>query len=148
MPQVEIGPFSLNVLENWTLSTVILVGPREESVDDANQRPFQRNLIATMERLDREETPQSYVERQVEGLLNAGVEQQLEGEEERVTLKGDLEGLLHESVIIGPGGDRVRQMQLVCIKGGVAYTLIASDLDGERFDAARRQFREMLLSFY
>jgi hypothetical protein len=145
-PQVKIGPFSLNVQEGWTLTTVIIAGPSEDDIGEAGERPFQRNLVATMESVHPEETPEQYVERQLAGLWKAGVEQYLD-EREQVTLKGDLKGLLHESVIIGTGGERVRQMQLVCIKESVAYTLIASDLDGERFNAARQQFREMLLSF-
>jgi len=146
MPQVTIGPFLLNVPEGWTLTTVVIAGPHEEQIGEAGERAFPRNLVATMERVNPEETPQHYVERQLAGLWKAGVEQYLD-EQEEVTLKGDLKGLLHESVIVGLDGSRVRQMQLVCIKEGVAYTLIASDLDGEPFNAARQQFREMLLSF-
>jgi hypothetical protein len=152
MPRISIGPFSLNVREDWTLSTVIFAGPPEEKTsDDAEQaggdsRPFQRNLIATMERVEPEETPKSYVERQLGGLWKAGVEQYLD-EEKQVPLGGNLQGLTNEWMIVGSGGERVRQMQLICIKEGVAYTLIASDLDGEPFEAARQEFKEMLLSF-
>jgi hypothetical protein len=147
MPQVSIGPFSLNVRENWTLTTVIIAGPREENVGDADEPLFQRNLVATMESVAPKETPESYVDRQLAGLWKAGVEQYLD-DAEKVTLGGDLKGLMHESVIVSPtGGERVRQMQLVCIKDGIAFTLIVSDLDGERFDSARQEFKEMLLSF-
>jgi hypothetical protein len=38
-------------------------------------------------------------------------------------------------------------MQLVTLKDGCAYTLIASHLDGAPFEAARAEFRNMLLSF-
>lgn len=153
MPRISIGPFSLDVRENWTLSNVILAGPPEEKTPDHDElaggdsRPFQRNLIATMERVKAEETPETYVERrQLGGLWKAGVEQHL-GEEKSVTLVGGLKGSMNEWVIVNPDGERVRQMQLVCIKGDIAYTLIASHLDGERFKAARQEFEEMLLSF-
>lgn len=152
MPRISIGPFSLDVRKNWTLSSVILAGPPEEKTSDdeeragGDSRPFQRNLIATMERVKAEETPKTYVDRQLEGLWKAGVEQYL-GEEKPVTLVGRLKGLMNDWVIVDSGGERVRQMQLVCIKEGIAYTLIASDLDGERFEAVRQEFEEMLLSF-
>ncbi len=45
------------------------------------------------------------------------------------------------------GGERVRQMQLVVIKNGVAHTTIATHLDGISFENVREEFRAMLLSF-
>jgi hypothetical protein len=151
MPRVSIGPFSLDIQEDWTLSTVILAGPEEETSKDNERagdepRPFQRNLVATMERVKPEQTLESYVERQLAGLWEAGVEQYL-GEQRRVQVGSDLPGLMNEWVLVGGRGERVRQMQIVCIKEGVAYTLIASHLDGEPFKAARQEFEEMLLSF-
>jgi hypothetical protein len=38
-------------------------------------------------------------------------------------------------------------MQLVALKDGVAYTVIASHLDGTPFEQTRGEFRTMLLSF-
>ncbi|CAN0586422.1 unnamed protein product, partial [Laminaria digitata] len=50
-------------------------------------------------------------------------------------------------IIQGAGGERVRQMQLVVIKNGIAHTTIASHLDGASFERARKEFRAMLVSF-
>ena len=110
-------------------------------------KPFQQNVIATMEQVGKKETPESYVKRQIEGLRKAGVQRKETAPPETVTLKSGGQGLLTEQSVVGPGGERVRQMQLVSIKGGVAHTLIASHLDGAPFDVAKASFREMLTSF-
>jgi hypothetical protein len=55
--------------------------------------------------------------------------------------------LITEQIILGATGERVRQMQLVCIKEGVAHTVITSHLDGPPFENARKEFRAMLDSF-
>lgn len=153
MPRMTIGPLSLEVLGTWTLSTVILAGPIGEQSPEVGMlggravRPFQPNLVATMEQVTQDVTRENYVRRQIEGLRQAGVGRQEAQEPEGVQLAGGADGLLTEHVIMGPGGERVRQMQLVTIKEGVAYTIITSHLDGAPFDAAREEFRTMLLSF-
>jgi hypothetical protein len=56
-----------------------------------------------------------------------------------------------EQVIQGPTGELVHQMQLVVImdkdEKSLAYTLIASDLEGEPFAKVRGEFEKMLKSF-
>jgi hypothetical protein len=153
MPRVSIGPFSIEVPVDWTLSTVILAGPVTDEQPSTGMlraktnKPFQQNLVAAMEQVAAGETVESYVRRQVEGLRAAEVPRQEVREPERIKLQGGFEGLITEQVILGPGGERVRQMQLVSIKGGVAYTLITSHVDGEPFERVRDEFRQMLLSF-
>jgi hypothetical protein len=154
MPLVQIGAFSVEVPPDWTLSTVIIVAPSDEAATDLDElrgpttTPFQRNFIATMEQVGAAETPENYVRRQLEGLRKAGVERRQVGPLRTVELPvGALHGLLMEQVITGPTGEWVHQMQLVCIKQGVAHTLIVSHLEGEPFDRARDEFEKMLLSF-
>lgn len=153
MPQVSIGSYSIEAASGWSLSTVILAGPVEEQIADlgmpggSTARPFQRNLVATMEEVPEGVTPEIYVRRQVEGLRKAGVERRQAEQPERVELAGGVNGLLTEQVITAGTGESVRQMQLVCIKQNIAYTLIASHLDGAPFRRAREEFRRMLLSF-
>ncbi|MEX2263956.1 MAG: hypothetical protein WD696_18530 [Bryobacteraceae bacterium] len=154
MVHFTVGPFSLDVPEAWTLSTVILVGPppQQQPASGMLRRAntalaFQRNLIATMEAVSEAETPESYVDRQIRGLREAGVSQWEANEPEQVQLENGRAGLLTEQVVVGAGGEHVRQMQLVSIKNGVAYTVILSHLDGDQFDAVRDEFRGILLSF-
>jgi hypothetical protein len=153
MPRVTLGSFSLEADPEWTLSTVILAGPVESSGIGAGMpttkavRPFQRNIVATMEQVDGSTTADAYVKRQIEGLKQAGVSRQEAGASEKVKLAGGIEGLITEQIIVGATGERVRQMQLVCIKAGVAHTVIASHLDGPTFESARAEFRKMLVSF-
>ncbi|MCC7385043.1 MAG: hypothetical protein IT384_24570 [Deltaproteobacteria bacterium] len=153
MPRVTFGSFALDAPPEWTLSTVILAGPVEEApaagglMTAKAARPFQQNLVATMEQVDAKETPESYVKKQLEGLRKAGVSRQETAPPEKVKLKSGTEGLVTEQVVVGPSGERVRQLQLVTIKDGVAHTLIASHLDGVSFSGARAAFKSMLLSF-
>jgi hypothetical protein len=152
MERFTPGPFSLDVPAGWTLSTVILTGPKEAETSTnipwpKQPRPFQSNLIITSETLEAGQTLQAYLNRQLKGLIEAGVTRYEGAEPEIVRLASGLDGLVTEQIIVGPTGDRVRQMQLLCVKGGCAYTLITSDLDGPSFDASRDQFRALLLSF-
>jgi hypothetical protein len=153
MPLVSVGPLSIEVPEDWTLSTVILAGPPDPPLLDSAllwtkpARPFQRNLVATMEQVNPTETPETYVNRQIEGLRAGGVPRQEGREPETVKLESGRAGLLTEQLIVGGSGERVRQMQLVTIKDGCAHTLIASHLDGAPFEAVRDEFRGILLSF-
>jgi hypothetical protein len=153
MPRVTFGTFALDAPGDWKLSTLILVGPVDETpagqglMSVKGARPFQQNLVATMEQVDAKETPDSYVKKQIEGLRKAGVQRQEAAPPEKVKLKSGGEGLVTEQIVVGPGGERVRQLQLVSIKNQVAHTLIASHLDGVSFAAVRQSFRDMLLSF-
>jgi hypothetical protein len=151
MARVTFGTFSLEAPEGWSLSSVILAGP----VDDAPKkgllstkavRPFQRNLITTLEVVPDSETPESYVQRQIKGLKEAGVQRQEAAKPERIKLPDGLEGLLTEQIIVSHEGERVRQMQIVVLIDGVAHTVIASHLDGAPFESARAEFRSMLTS--
>jgi hypothetical protein len=153
MPQVTFGTFSLAVETGWTLSTIILSGPQDDQEFNAGllapkvARQFRRNVVATMEQVEPQETPESYVKRQIDGLAQAGVIRQEVRDPEEVQLQGGLAGLLCEHIIVGASGERVRQLQLIAIKQGIAHTIIASHLDGAPFEAARQELRDMLLSF-
>jgi hypothetical protein len=153
MSQVYFNNFALDVPPGWTLATLILTGPVPETVSDPQlrslktPRSFQQNLVATMEQVDPNITPESYVQQQIEGLHKAGVIRHEAKPPEKVQLQSGLEGLLTEQVIIGGDGEWVRQMQLVTLKEGIAHTLITSHIDGPYFEQAREQFRAMLLSF-
>ena len=110
-------------------------------------KPFQRNLIITMERVGAKDTPEAYVKRQIDGLKQAGVQRQDAASPETVALSNGQSGLITEQIIVGHGGERIRQMQLVFIKDSIAHTAIASHLDGKAFEAAREELRGMLESF-
>ena len=148
------GPFSLDPPPGWTLSTIVLAGPADDTPPAPGlramktARTFQRNIVVTMEQVAEGETPQAYVDRQLDGLRRAGVKRWETYDPEPVKLAaGSLDGLLTQHVIEGSDGERVHQMQLVCIRDGLAYTLIASHLDGPPFQKAREEFRQILLSF-
>jgi hypothetical protein len=98
-------------------------------------RSFQRNLVATMEQVGAHVTLRSYLDRQIEGLIKANVGRSEADEPREITLPSGLTGLLSDQYIQTPGGDLVRQLQLVCIKDDVAYTLIATHLAGELYDS-------------
>jgi hypothetical protein len=152
MPNVTVGPFSIEAPKDWTLKTVILAGPvaspQSEDVPWLKPvGPFQQNLVVTMEQVGDAETAESYVHRQTEDLTKAGVNWRRVKAPERVTLRSELEGSLTEQVMVGPDGLLVRQMQLVSINAGVAYTLILTHLDGPPFEGAREGFKNILLSF-
>ncbi len=151
MTRVTFGTFSLEAPDGWSLSSVILAGP----VDDAPSkgmlstravRPFQRNLITTLEVVPDTETPESYVQRQIRGLKEAGVQRQDAAKPKTVSLGDNLKGLLTEQIIVSQDGERVRQMQLVVIIDHVAHTVITSHLDGVPFESARAEFEKMLTS--
>lgn len=153
MPRVTFGTFTVDAPPSWTLSTVILAGPVDDNpaaggmMTTKKARPFQQNVIATLEQVPPTETPESYVKKQLEGLRAAKVDRKEGAKPETVKLQSGGEGLLTEQIVVGPEGERVRQMQLVSIKNGVAHTIIASHLDGVPFEKSRATFRQMLLSF-
>jgi hypothetical protein len=151
MPRVTLGPVSLEAPDDWTLSTVILAGPLDKNGLQEGERSsgkFQRNFVVTTEQVPADTDLEDYVRRQEEGLVEAGVETTLIGEPEDVSLAGGRAwGRLDERVIVGSDGQLVRQMQLVTLKSGIAFTMIASHLDGPPFERVRREFRDLLLSF-
>lgn len=153
MPRVPFGSFTLDAPGDWTLSTLILSGPVQQDATASRMpttkavKPFQQNVIVTMEQVSAKETPESYVKKQLDGLMKAGVQRSETAKPETIKLTTGGEGLLTESRVIGPGGERVRQLQLVTIKQGVAHTLIASNLDGIPYEKSKTQFRAMLTSF-
>jgi len=99
-----------------------------------------------MEEVEPSTTLESYVKRQIDGLKQAGVSRQDAGKPEKVKLTNGLDGLITEQIIVGGTGERVRQMQLVCMKDGVANR---HRLPPRRRNlrAARKSFRAMLISF-
>jgi hypothetical protein len=137
----------------WTLSSVILAGPVEASPPGQGMlttkavKPFQRTLVCTMERVDASETADGFLRRQVKAMKEAGVARQEAAPPEKVRLGSGHEGLVVEQIVTNPGGERIRQMQLVFIKDGIAHVAVASHLDGASFEAVRQEFRSMLLSF-
>ena len=145
------GSFDLNLPTGYTLSSVILAGPPDVPDQELNPmlaqkvKPFQRNIVATMERVGPEETPSSYLAKQIEGLRKAQVPRQ-EFKVESVLLNA-VEGIITDQAITGPSGEVVRQLQLICIKNGVAHTLIASHVYGAAFDRVRAEFEQILKSF-
>ena len=100
-----------------------------------------------MEQVSADETADSYVKKQLEGLRKAGVQRKETAKPETIKLGNGASGLLTEQSVVGPGGERVRQLQMVSIKDGVAHTLIASHLDGGPFDKAKAEFKKILISF-
>jgi len=153
MPRLNFGTFSVEAPGDWSLSTVIVSGPPVSDPTSKGMpttkavRPFQQNLILTVEQVAPGETAEAYVQKQIEGLRKANVPRKETAKPEKVALKGGHEGLLTESSVTGPAGERVRQLQLVVVRNGVAHTLIASNLDGLPYDQGRELFKKMLLSF-
>ncbi len=143
--EVGFGPFSFRVPEDWTLTSVVLSGPVEVA-GDTDAGVYQQTLMTTAEAVAPDETATRFVERQNAALAATGGLQTV-GPDESVSLGASLTGVLSERIVAGLGGGNVRQMQLVYIKDGVAVTAIASQIDGPAFEAARRQFRSILLSF-
>jgi hypothetical protein len=160
----NFGPVSLDVPGDFSLSTIVLAGPPVETkgpdlpAEAGSARPFQSNVIITFEIVSASEKPETYRDRQKEGLRNAGVDvvfikNDRKDEYEEVSIKGakDDYGILGLQVIQSPAGDRVRQMQLIAIKEStnkqpVAITIIASHLDGQPFSEVKTKFREIMLS--
>ncbi len=152
MDRVRVGAASLAFPDRWTLSTMIFAGPtdhphQQDANPDGEIRPFQQNLIATFERVDADTRAEDYVDRQQQGLREAGVDSGLVGGIRNVDLDSGGEGVMIEQVVIAPTGEYVRQLQLVTVKESLAATVIVSHLDGEPFEAARAEFEAILLSF-
>jgi len=143
--------FSIDMPDGWTLSTLIFAGPVDEKTDDAlvgigSAKPFQKNLVITLEAIAADVTLEDYLKRQRDGLIKAEVDWQPDQEPETVQLADGSVAILSEHTMMGQGGALIRQIQLMRFKSGVAYTFIASDLEGYPFDLARDDFRKILLS--
>jgi hypothetical protein len=109
--------------------------------------PFRQNIVITWEQVNEDETAESYLALQTQGLRQSHVSRWEVAPPESIQFGNALKGLITEQVILSPSGERVRQMQMVSIERGIAYTLIGSHLDGAPFERTRDQFRQILLSF-
>jgi hypothetical protein len=155
MARVNLGPFSLEFPDGWTLSTLILAGPPDEVAQGQPSpqaiKPFQRNLVVTIEQLTERVSPENYIRRQLDGLRQAGVFRETTRGPEKVSLAGGTSGTIMEQVVASPSGEMVRQMQLVVMadqdQGSLAYVLITSHLEGEPFEKVRDEFTKILTSF-
>ena len=149
MPKASFGTFSLEAPAGWTLSSVILMGPVENPPGGSGTadlpKPARRNLIVTMERVGESDTAEGYLRRRLGG-EEGGAGPRLSGVES-LSLAGGREAKLVEQVVLSPDGDRVRQLQMVFIKDGIAHTATASHADGVAFEGVRAEFRQLLLSF-
>jgi hypothetical protein len=151
--RVKVGPFSVAASEEWTISTLVIAGASESSPEGAGMltakaaKPFQKNIVANLEQVPSHETCESYLKRQNDLLKQAGIARTEIGAPERVALSDGREALLSEQTVLGLEGRRIRQLQLVAIRGGLAHHVVASHLDGKLFEKSRAEFRQMLLSF-
>lgn len=151
MSHINIGNISMNLEDGWTIATVIFAGPVETNIGNpllpmnTQQTQFQQNIVVTAEPVPENMTTEKYLGLQRDGLRKAGVDFEV-SKPEIVKLDNETDGLLVEQVVMGPSGESVRQMQLICILDKFAFTCIASNLDGDPFDNARARYRNMLLS--
>ena len=141
--EVAVGGFSLPLPSEWQIASIILVGPAE---NEGGQQAFQQNIVVVSEPVEEEETAESYVQKQTAKLKEQKALFASPGQLEKVTLGGGRPGVLFEHVVLGPGGERVRQMQVVSLHQKRMHALIASHLDGPRFAAQRQNLRQMLTS--
>jgi hypothetical protein len=153
MSRVHFGRISIDAPPDWTVSTVVLVGPAVQFTDTPRliqprtQQSFQSNIVATSEKVDADEVLERYVQRQLEDFQQAGVSRKELMKPEEVQLDNDQAGILWEHAITAPGGQLVGQIQLVTIKDGFAYSVIASCLYGPAYEKDRENLRRILLSF-
>ena len=147
---IDLGRFSLQAPPTWQIASLILVGPPDVATGPAKSPGvsgnFQQNLVVVSELVEEKETLPAYVQKQTAKLQEQGALHRPPGPLEKVTLGDGRDGLLFEHVVLGPSGERVRQMQLIALKNGVLHALIASHLDGLPFEAQREGFRSMLRS--
>jgi hypothetical protein len=109
---------------------------------------FEQNLVVSIEPVSPGETAKQYAQRQMDRLKKANAQRTDAAPAVEVMLRNAEPGLLLEQTVPGgPNGERLRQMLLVTIKNDVAYTLIATHLDGEVFERSRETLRKFLLSF-
>lgn len=125
-----------------------MVGPPDAPSSKAPgaQGNFQQNLVVVSERVEGEETLSAYVQKQTGKLQEQGALHRPPGPLEKVTLPNGREAVIFEHVVLGPSGEKVRQMQLISLKDGMLHAMIASHLDGLPFESQRDSFRGMLKS--
>lgn len=140
---LAVGGFGLPLPDNWQIASIILVGPPET---ETGQQAFQQNIVVVSEAVEDDETTESYVQKQTAKLKEQKALFASPGQLEKVSLSQGRAGVLFEHVVLGPGGERVRQMQVVCLHEGRVHALIASHLDGPRFAAQRATLRQILTS--
>jgi hypothetical protein len=151
--RVRVGPFSLEATREWSISTLVIAGAAEASPDSVGllsvkgSKPFQKNIVANLEQVGPNETCEGYLKKQTEMLKKANGGRVDASAPERVKLDSGQDGVFAEQTVTGLEGRRIRQLQFVTIKNGLAHHIIASHLDGKLFDKARPEFRKMLLSF-
>ena len=140
--ELSVGGFSLPLPGDWQIASLILVGPSE--AQEGGQPEFQQNIVVVSEGVPNEETAEAYVKKQTDKLKEQKALFASPGQLEKIKLPGGKDAVLFEHVVLGPGGERVRQMQVVSVSNGRMHALIASHLDGPRFAAHRGGLRAIL----
>jgi hypothetical protein len=153
MPRIHLGQISIDVPSVWNVSTIMLSKPIEQITDTPRikqvktQQTLQQNIIATIEKIDANENISSYIQRQIESSRQFGINSQEITKPEEVLLHNGQDGVLCERIITAPTGHLVAQLQLVTLKDGFAYLIVASCLYGPSYEKDFDNFREILLSF-
>ena len=142
---LSVGRFSLTPPGGWQVASLILLGPPDSGAP-GSAGAFQQNLVVVCEKLDENETLDGYVARQTQKLKEQGAMFRPPGPMEKVPFPGGRQAVLFEHVVLGPQGEKVRQMQMVTLKEGTLHALIVSHLDGLPFEAARDDFSGLLRS--
>jgi hypothetical protein len=140
--QLTVGGFSLPTPADWQIASIILVGPPDTAAPGTPA--FQQNIVVVSEPVAADETVESYVQKQTAKLKEQKALHASPGQLEKVSLPGGRAAAMFEHVVLGPNGEKVRQLQLVSIHEGRMHALIASHLDGPRFAAQRPALRQIL----
>ena len=146
---IDLGSFSIRAPAKWQIASLILVGPPDSAKAPASPGAagnFQMNLVVVSEAIDNTETLQGYIQKQTAKLQQQGALHMKPGPMEKVNLGEGREAVIFEHVVLGPSGEKVRQMQLMTLRGGMLHALIASHLDGLAFEMQSESFRTMLKS--
>lgn len=144
MSSLQVGSFSLPTPKDWHIASVIVVGPPDGAGNGPQGQQFQQNIVVVSEPVEDDEVAETYVQKQTAKLKEQKALFASPGQLEKITLAGGQPAVLFEHVVLGPGGERVRQMQVVCVHQGRMHALIASHLDGPRFAAQRSNLRTIL----
>ncbi|RYF05578.1 MAG: DUF1795 domain-containing protein, partial [Deltaproteobacteria bacterium] len=130
---------------DWQIASIIMVGPPDEAAGQVpGAQNFQQNIVVVSERIPEEETAETYVQKQTAKLKEQKALYAAPGQLEKISVAGSRPAVLFEHVVLGPNGERVRQMQVVSLHAGRMHALIASHLDGPRFAAHRNNLRKIL----
>ena len=141
--KLQAGAFALPTPKDWHIASVILVGPPDANGAGPQGQQFQQNVVVVSEPVEENESAEAYVQKQTQKLKEQKALFASPGQLEKIALGGH-PAVLFEHVVLGPGGERVRQLQVVCVHKGRMHALIASHLDGPRFAAHRPALRTML----